>query len=896
MKNKKRNLGPATSFNYEPAPFWFLNHKLEKTEIRRQIRLMKKAGVSGFFMHPRAGLLTPYGSSEWYTMLGTIIQEAKKQGVNAWLYDDDPFPSGIAGGKVIFDNPEFAARRINIIKLQPDKKGMIDSQLGRGRILSAVAIRRNREGKVVEERDISAEIGIIRPFYLKAEWNSAYFAEMYGKVKYPHFRAETFFAQNHIKLKLAGKVWTVFVSSAETVRCGDKHGFKADNLSKESVKAYIKCTHEKYKECFGDEFGKTVPGIFVDEPSAGGTPPWTPEFEKAFLDKKGYDIRNLYHHLAENINWRSRQIRFDYWDVINQMYLDNFFKPISEWCRSNSISFCGHVICEEDPINQIWSGGNVLSYQKYFDIPGFDHVTPNIADRQYPTLNFGGKLISSSAHQQGKETVLSECFACNAFNFNRDGMEKVANWLFALGVTWLVPHGFYYSYDGDRKFDAGKSFFFQDPKFPEFEDFAKYAERIGKKLAKSKHISNTCLLYPFQLFMELIPAEEELAIKLRKQLYRCVRILLENHIEFDIIDDSGLSAPLRDGKIVCGGESYVNIVVPALATELSERYDAKLAELRKSISVNVLDPDNESSVDTDGHEHVAISALPSGVKSRESDVKNLMSLKKITKDGHVLVYIFNNSCEPCEFSIPVPENFGNAYLYDADSDKYYGMDFRNERLYWAIGGFKALMFEFSNKKIPAAVPTGTLEVPELKTALLEYERKPQWDYMPPGEWIAAIHKWDISINAGKKTKRFKNHPYCLARGLAGTEHKYLQEGVPVPWFDRAESIKSAYPVKMSCEAGFELSGTAGKDQILLVCENDTFQGRCKIFVNGKELPMDLFQRKTIYDPFNLVADVSCFLKTGNNTFRLEWASAGEFDGIKSSLYLMSSNKVDERHR
>ena len=62
--------------SYAPTPFWFLNHRLEANELRRQLELMKKCGVSGFFIHPRAGLLTPYGSKEWFKMVSLIVEEA----------------------------------------------------------------------------------------------------------------------------------------------------------------------------------------------------------------------------------------------------------------------------------------------------------------------------------------------------------------------------------------------------------------------------------------------------------------------------------------------------------------------------------------------------------------------------------------------------------------------------------------------------------------------------------------------------------------------------------------------------------------------------------------------------------------------------------------------------
>ncbi|MGN0494109.1 MAG: hypothetical protein ACI4F7_10715, partial [Acutalibacteraceae bacterium] len=116
--------------DYAPIPFWFLNHRLEKEEITRQLKLMKQSGVSGFFAHPRAGLLTPYGSESWFSMMKFIAEESEKLGLHMWLYDEDPFPSGAAGGIVFFENPEYRAKALMCRKVIPNADGVIDERLG----------------------------------------------------------------------------------------------------------------------------------------------------------------------------------------------------------------------------------------------------------------------------------------------------------------------------------------------------------------------------------------------------------------------------------------------------------------------------------------------------------------------------------------------------------------------------------------------------------------------------------------------------------------------------------------------------------------------------------------------------------------------------------------------
>jgi len=88
---------------FRGKPFWAWNGRLEPEELRRQVRVMRQMGLGGFFMHSRLGLETPYLSPEWFRCIDACVDEAKTQGMEAWLYDEDRWPSGAAGGLVTRD-------------------------------------------------------------------------------------------------------------------------------------------------------------------------------------------------------------------------------------------------------------------------------------------------------------------------------------------------------------------------------------------------------------------------------------------------------------------------------------------------------------------------------------------------------------------------------------------------------------------------------------------------------------------------------------------------------------------------------------------------------------------------------------------------------------------------
>ena len=96
----------SPSSNYRPAPFWSWNDALDDAELRWQVRELHAAGYGGFFMHPRVGLETEYLSDEWFDRIGACVDEARKLGMQAWLYDEDKWPSGFAGGWLTRKFPE----------------------------------------------------------------------------------------------------------------------------------------------------------------------------------------------------------------------------------------------------------------------------------------------------------------------------------------------------------------------------------------------------------------------------------------------------------------------------------------------------------------------------------------------------------------------------------------------------------------------------------------------------------------------------------------------------------------------------------------------------------------------------------------------------------------------
>ena len=111
---KERNIPAiAEEFKREAVvPFWMWNDKLEREKLSEQLLEIKERGMNQVIIHPRFGLETPYLSNGWFEMVGFVIDEAEKNDMKLWVYDELNWPSGYAGGEVLKQNPGLRAKHL----------------------------------------------------------------------------------------------------------------------------------------------------------------------------------------------------------------------------------------------------------------------------------------------------------------------------------------------------------------------------------------------------------------------------------------------------------------------------------------------------------------------------------------------------------------------------------------------------------------------------------------------------------------------------------------------------------------------------------------------------------------------------------------------------------------
>ena len=91
---------------YGTIPFFVWNGDITKEGIDEKMQDYKNAGCGGVIVHPRPGLITEYISDKWYDLFRYTVKKGKELGMDVWIYDENSYPSGFAGGHVPALMPE----------------------------------------------------------------------------------------------------------------------------------------------------------------------------------------------------------------------------------------------------------------------------------------------------------------------------------------------------------------------------------------------------------------------------------------------------------------------------------------------------------------------------------------------------------------------------------------------------------------------------------------------------------------------------------------------------------------------------------------------------------------------------------------------------------------------
>ncbi|MBE6684322.1 MAG: hypothetical protein E7592_01565 [Ruminococcaceae bacterium] len=846
---------------FEPAPFYFLNDTFDRAEIVRQLDIMQKVGIPAFYLHLRDGITTQaWGTDIFYSNVRFIAEECIKRGITMWLYDEDSYPSGQCGGQVVIDRPELEGRSLRFMKIDAKAGETVRRLIGRTKGIAAYAI--TKVDGVEQVKKLNSPFGPVRRHWYRMDWPSTYYCDLMADgLTYNHIRALTAFPEVMFEAEVSEdcEIYVVYAGPSQS----SKYHTNLDCMKKDSFEEYKNRILERYAAAVGDLFGTKIPGIFIDEPTLGGN--YSEELCEYFYNRYGYRLEDNLYKLYGDYEGDSAQLRRDYSEAMMSMFEENFLLPMKAWCEKHNLIVTGHFNGEEDLLTQASSGQNIYKQTKIMDVPGFDIITPNIGDLDHCALIFGANMVSSAAAQSGKKTIFSECFALSPYNMDYHGVRKTTDWLFACGINHIVPHGFHYGYSAYQRADAGKSFFFQDPYFDDYSDYAAYVGRVSKLLHDYERENDVLLVYPYGGFAEVVPFKSgcspvkpcEKGALYNSRLRGAVRFMMKNHIGWDVSDtESAMSGEIVGGKLVIGECSYSKVAV-IKAGEVEERVYERL----KSAGIDCCLYDGDESF------------FPCGVEIVGGD--RVQTYKKVCGDDK-LIFLYNNSENYARINVRVGDT--RAWVYDADNDLSRAVEVKDGFAELSMQRFGSVILLLCDE--PCS-DVGEVYVPEEEDPFIpEYVTDPQFTYMPKGA-RAAISYFDMKIERNGEIKDYGTVRRGALREYIGTHDTiFFPNHYYRPGFDIGKRMYNTYP----CNATYSVKLDCVDSGDWLLFDKHSVEGNFKIFWNGEEITRDRFEKKTIYDMSNYV--IRPLWREGENLLEIKIFGAQEFDGANGDVYVM----------
>ncbi len=827
---------------YRAKPFWSLNGKLKKEELKKQILNMKEMGFGGAFLHSRAGLKTEYMGKEWLDLIEYCVEVLKENDMEAYLYDEDRWPSGTCGGYVTM-NPEYrakgmVAKRINALSVDE----LPENLLG----LFAVIFGENK--KLIDYRriDLNSNVDEVEEVY------AIYWVEM----------ARDSFYNGYTYI---------------------------DTLYKPACDKFIELTHEKYREVMGDRFGKEIVGVFTDEPNHGplftgfarkeaekeNEVPYTPALFQEFFERMGYKLEE---HLP--VIWFGKESdafckeTYDYLEVIQQLFVENFAKPYYEWCEKYNLKFTGHVLHEDTLVAQTTLCGSCMRFYEYMSYPGMDNLCSEDYKYNVPAL------VSSVAKQLGKEYCLDELYGITGWQMNLKDYKRIGDWQAFGGITLRCPHLSWYTMEGEAKRDCPASIFHQSAWYKEYRLIEDYYARLAYLMRNGKDTLSTAIINPIESTWGLsykgaysgwFEVSEPIYKKIEEEYYNLYKGIKFNGQNADYIDE-GLFVKygsVDNGKLVCGNQRYGKVILNGNYHLRSTTLNA-LKQFMAEGGTVIVCGDMPSYLDGVKHDFTLdldkavkipfdTDILSELIKDERViiDAKNVMSVQKTFEDD-LVVMLLNQSDKETDAVIKIKTD-KNVFALDVRKGKIKKISFNREGEYAFIDKnfkpFEELILMCSNE-IALTEQNDTPYKP--------YKKLNSFKFQLAEDNMLVLDNPKIYIDGEFLCQNFV---VCCDQEVRKRFGLELRSGEMVqPWFKKKfynEQETKYCKITLENEFGVQVIPKYLK---YMFEDNPSLE----IFVNGKRVDISKKHTTEIDNCFTVVDIPTSLLKRGKNTLTVSY--------------------------
>ena len=538
---------------------YFLNHRLDLDEIQWQMEEFASQGYHGVYAHARPGMLTPYMSDEWWQALDQIVDMCRRLGLEFWIWDEDYYPSGLCGGRVVWADPGLVARQLQFTVASAEGR-QLDVDFAPGLLLKAYAMEVMDDGTLGQPVDVTRFCGTRRQRWRSRQVVHRAYSPLINQVGHPHWR--TGFDDNRFALAWQAPRPARYTVCAALVQ--NQTGHHPDLLRPEGIRQFLELSYQPYADRYGHEMGELIQGAFTDEPSPGcDCFPWTASFPQAFEADHGYDILDYLPHLALDLDDRTALVRHHYRLTQHRLQKACYIDQVGHWCRDHNIRFAGHLTRTEwFSLVAAWWPNELRCYQS-MDIPSCDPLGASEGWSDAAAYHSGCKVASSAAHLFGKEQAGSDCLAVIGDEASLRDLKYHLDYQMALGINHFTVHGLSYSIDGPRKDEVPPSIFYQHTQWKHMSVLMDHVTRTAAELTGGRHLCELAVLYPStSLACQIRPDIDWRSLPDEAQIHALSEQLLSHQRDFDFIDEVTLQECIDEHGDIRTPEPYATVLLP----------------------------------------------------------------------------------------------------------------------------------------------------------------------------------------------------------------------------------------------------------------------------------------------------------------------------------------------
>lgn len=529
---------------YRGVPFWSWNCKVDERKIRRDAEIFREMGFGGGDIHCRYGLQTPYLSDEYMELVKKAEEALTGKGLLTWLYDEDRWPSGGAGGLIA--RPENGSRCL-LFTPEYKSEGFCNTA---EEFYELQRAGQDPDGFFLGQYEVLLKDGYLEK-YAECEKGCA-----------PSF---------------GGEMWYAYLALERNDIWYSGFGY-VDTLNPRVVREFRDVTYERYKEACGEQFGKSIPAIFTDEPQFAyketlALPEekkdihlsYTDDFEEAYKKEYGESLLAYLPELVWELPGEKASVhRYRYHDFVAERFSQSYFEQLYQWCEENGIMLTGHAVEESTLWSQTRAIGEAMRCYQNLHIPGIDILCDA---REYTTA----KQAQSVSRQYGRDGVMSELYGVTNWDYPFRGHKLQGDWQTAFGVSHRVLSLSMMSMEGASKRDFPASLTYHVPWYREYKQIEDYFARINTAMLAGKGVVRIGVIHPIESYwLHWGPMLQTALVRdeMEERFRQLIEWLIFGLQDFDFISESLL--PKQYGGSKCGFQvgkmTYDVIVVPGCET------------------------------------------------------------------------------------------------------------------------------------------------------------------------------------------------------------------------------------------------------------------------------------------------------------------------------------------